>query len=233
MIDGYDWAGGREAMLRFGPVDAPVVILALPLFAEANRTRGFSVTLLRALGEHGIGGALPDLPGTGESPVPTEEATIQGWRAAFAAAAASIDAPSIHAAAIRGGALLDRDAAVASRWQFAPAAGDALVRELLRAQRVAEPDSAVTLDLANPADDGPPVTLAGNRIARGLLRELHVAERSREAPLRVVRLESDPAVADARVPGVPLWRRAEPDNDPALAVVVARDLAEWVRQCGG
>ncbi|RYD50253.1 MAG: hypothetical protein EOP60_12200, partial [Sphingomonadales bacterium] len=60
MIDHYDWAGGREAMLRFGPATGPVVIAALPLFEEANRTRTFVVTLLRALAERGIAGALPD-----------------------------------------------------------------------------------------------------------------------------------------------------------------------------
>jgi thioredoxin reductase len=39
MIDRYDWAGGSEAMLRFGPATGPIVVLALPLFEEANRTR--------------------------------------------------------------------------------------------------------------------------------------------------------------------------------------------------
>ncbi len=42
-IDHYDWSGGREALLRFGPDTGPVVILALPLFEEANRTRTFAV----------------------------------------------------------------------------------------------------------------------------------------------------------------------------------------------
>ncbi len=67
MIDHYDWPGGREAMLRFGPTNGPVMIVAPPLFEEANRTRAFVVTILRALAERGIASALPDLPGTGES----------------------------------------------------------------------------------------------------------------------------------------------------------------------
>ncbi len=38
-------------MLRFGPADGLVVVAALPLFEEANRTRAFMVTILRALAE--------------------------------------------------------------------------------------------------------------------------------------------------------------------------------------
>lgn len=232
MIAHYDWSGGREAMWCFGPDDGPVVVTAPPLFEEANRTRAFIVTMLRALAEQGIASALPDLPGTGESRVATEDATIEDWRRAFAQAAAcfSDDGRTVHVASIRGGALIDRDAMAASRWQFAPAAGDALVREMLRARAVAAP-GAPALDPGDPDDKGPPLELAGNRVSRGLLRALHVAERVQREPLRVVRLESDPAVADRKLPGAPLWRRAEPDNDPALALRLADDLADWVRQC--
>src|SRR3954469_12418228 len=76
VIDHYDWAGGREAMLRFGPDTGPVVIAAMPLFEEANRTRAFIVTILRALAAQGIASALPDLPGTGESLIETEHASL-------------------------------------------------------------------------------------------------------------------------------------------------------------
>jgi HAD superfamily hydrolase (TIGR01509 family) len=40
-------------MLRFGPAEGPLVVLAMPLFEEANRTRAFAVTLLRALAAAG------------------------------------------------------------------------------------------------------------------------------------------------------------------------------------
>jgi hypothetical protein len=43
-FDTYDWTGGREAMLRFGPDTGPIVIAALPLFEEVNRTRQFTCT---------------------------------------------------------------------------------------------------------------------------------------------------------------------------------------------
>ena len=48
-FDRYDWAGGRETMLRFGPDAGPLVVAVLPLFEEANRTRAFLVAMLRAL----------------------------------------------------------------------------------------------------------------------------------------------------------------------------------------
>lgn len=219
----------------FGPGDGPVVVLAMPLFEEANRTRAFATSLLRSLGDRGIASALPDLPATGESLVPTEDARLQDWRRAFADAAAvfSNDGRTVHVASIRGGALVTRDAVAASGWQFAPALGDALVRAMLRARAVAEPGVPLTFDAGDATDAGPPIALAGNLVARSLLRELHVAERDMREPTRVVRLERDPAVADRTLAGSPLWLRAEPDNDRALAEALADDLADWVRRCGG
>src|SRR4051812_44244910 len=82
VIDHYDWAGGREAMLRFGPDTGPVVIAAMPLFEEANRTRTFIVSILRMLAGHGIATALPDLPGAGESLTETEYASVRNWNKA-------------------------------------------------------------------------------------------------------------------------------------------------------
>ena len=84
-FDRYDWAGGREAMLRFGPDAGPRVVAVLPLFEEANRTRAFLVAMLRALAGHGIGSILPDLPGTGESVVETRDLRLADLRQAFAA----------------------------------------------------------------------------------------------------------------------------------------------------
>ena len=231
MIDHYAWRGGREAMLRFGPDTGPVVIAAMPLFEEANRTRAFMVRLLRLLGGRGIGGALPDLPGQGESLIDTAAASLDDWRAAFAAAAAVLPTP-VHVVALRGGALVDSAAAVASRWHGAPLAGDALVRDLLRT-RAMSGERASELDLGDPADDGPPLTLAGNRVSRAMLRALHVAERVVDGPARTVRLASDPAVADRRIDAAPLWRRAEPGDDPVLAAMLADDIAAWIATCAG
>lgn len=223
-------------MLRFGPAEGgPTVILAMPLFEEANRTRAFAVRLLRLLAARGIGGALPDLPGQGESLAAVEAASLDGWRDAFAAAARTLAgraAGPVHVAAIRGGALVDTLAVATSRWHLAPTGGDALVRELMRT-RAAAGGAAPAIDPGDPADDGPAIELAGNRVSRAMLRALHVAERVLDEPLRTVRLASDPAVAARKVEGAPLWRRAEPGDDPVLAALLADDLAGWIATCDG
>lgn len=231
MIDAYDWAHGREAMLRFGPAGGPTVLATLPLFEEANRTRAFTVTMLRALARQGIAGALPDLPGTGESAVPTDQASLADWRAAHAAAAASLDGP-VHALSIRGGALIDTGTELASRWHLTPVAGQDLVRDLFRMRAIAEPGVRIDFDPLAPSREGPPVELAGNRIARALLCDLIEAVPQETGRLRVVRLGKDRRIADLSLPQVPTWRRAEPENDPELAERLALDLAEWIAACG-
>ena len=230
MIDHYDWAGGREAMIRFGPASGAVVVAVLPLFEEANRARTFAVGLLRRLAERGIASVLPDLPGQGESLVPTEHAMLAGWRAALASAAmAAAGERLVHVVSLRGGGLLDHDVKAVSRWQLAPAKGEAIVRELLRTAKTA--GSPVEIDLADHGDDGGAVTIAGNRLSRVLLRDLHAADSVRDGAVRVVRLASDPAAADRKVEGAPLWRQSEPGDDTGLAALLADDIAEWIERC--
>ncbi|MGK6319677.1 hypothetical protein [Sphingomonas sp. DT-204] len=230
MIDHYDWAGGREAMLRFGPAGGPVVMFAQPLFEEANRTRALIVTIARALARRGVASALPDLPGTGESLVPTVEATLEGWQSAYAAAATAIERPALSAA-IRGGALIDGTAPVTARWRLAPVEGAVLVREMLRTRITAAANEEGKRVDPGPLDrQGPALELAGNLIARPLLASLEAAA---PAPGRIVRLESDPKPADLKLSGAPLWRRAEPGNDPVFAEELADDITHWVRSCEG
>ncbi|WP_294319791.1 hypothetical protein [uncultured Sphingomonas sp.] len=221
MIDGYDWPGGHEALWRFGPDTGPVVLLLLPPFEEANRTRTFAVGLLRALAVRGVASILPDLPGQGESALPTEAATLADWRAAVTALVATTDRPVIGAS-IRAGALFDTDADLAGRWQLSPQSGAALVRELTRIARPTGIDRSATT-----------VEVAGNRIAPKLLDELDAAYPADTHPRRVVRLGTDPKDADLRIDAAPLWRRVEPGDDPMLAEHLADDLAAWSRACVG
>jgi hypothetical protein len=65
-----------------------------------------------------------------------------------------------------------------------------------------------------------------------LLAELAAAEPVVAGRLRTVRLDSDPMVADRHIDGAPLWRRSEPDNDIALAALLADDIAGWIATCG-
>jgi hypothetical protein len=235
VINHYDWAGGREAMLRFGPDAGPVVIAAMPLFEEANRTRAFIVSILRALAGHGIASALPDLPGTGESLIETEYASVKNWNMAFSSAVELLEPESrpIHAIAVRGGALVDTTAPVASRWHFAPVAGEGLVRDMLRARLAAAMESGETIGAEAIAPPGPPIELAGNRLGRALLAELEHSVPSEGPSLRIVRLDTDTLPADRHVAGAPLWRRSEPGNDPALARLLADDIAAWIATCAG
>lgn len=225
MIGHYDWAGGREAMLRFGPAGAPVVIAANALFEEANRTRALLVTVLRALAERGIASVLPDLPGANESLMPTEDARLGAWREAYAAAAASAGAQL--SVAIRGGVLVDDG--VPQRWRLSPVEGSRLVRELVRARQASARESGETFDPADLAPPGAPVELAGNHLSRELIAELDAATPGDAT--RTVRLAHDPLPADAVLPASPPWRRAEPDLDPALAALLVDDIEAWVRSC--
>ena len=214
-FDHYHWAGGREAMLRFGPDTGPVVIAALPLFEEANRTRAAMVDVLRRLAARGIAGALPDLPGTGESLVETHDATLTDWRAAFAAAAATLPGP-VHIMAWRGGSLIDAEAAVTSRWWLAPMSGADAMRELRRVQ----------------AASGANGSFAGNRLSARMIAELKAAETGPvRTALRTVRLATDPRPADAHLPFPPPWRAAEPGTNAALQSAIADDIADWLASC--
>jgi hypothetical protein len=216
-------------MLRFGPATGPVVIVALPLFEEANRTRAFAVSILRSLADRGVAGALPDLPGQGESLLPTHETTLGALQGGFAAAADSLAAP-VFSLAIRSGALLDGAAALTGRYHLSPMSGADLRRELIRARQASSRESGEPFDPAMVDSAAEPVELAGNRIAPQLLRELTEAVPVIIAA-RTVRLETEAKPADAKLPGSPLWRRAEPDNDPAFAKRVADDIAAWIATC--
>ncbi|WP_447724423.1 hypothetical protein [Sphingomonas koreensis] len=218
-------------MLRFGPATGPVVVVALPLFEEANRTRAFAVTILRALAKRGIVGLLPDLPGQGESLIPTHETDLDMLRTAFAAAVPGGDYP-VFTFAIRSGALLDTEAPIDAHYHLSPVTGTDLRRELIRTRQASAREAGEPFDPAGIDTATEPVELAGNLIAPRFLAQLTAATPS-ETIVRTVRLETEARPADAKLPGSPLWRRAEPDNDLAFAQAVGDDIARWVELCAG
>lgn len=235
MIDSYPWAGGREAMLCFGPAGGPVVIAALPLLEEANRTRWLVAAILRRLAAQGIAAALPELPAMGESTIETEEASLSHWIDGFASATSALRVrhASVHAITFRGGALLDGEAQLDTRWRFAPQAGSAVLRELSRVALASTAETGTRFDPASLTSPGEPVEIAGNRLPRDLLADLARAEPSAATPLRTVRFATDPLPADRHVEGVAPWRRSEPASDPALAALLADDIAGWIAACAG
>ena len=233
-------------MLRFGPETGPVVVVASPLFEEANRTRALLVALCRALAEHGVASALPDLPGQGESLVPLEALSCVGEIGeGYEAAVDTLRERHgrVHGAAIRSGALLDFCAELDSCWHFAPQGGPEMLRELTRIKQAADPSRPLhplwyQEPLAPDGEPQPPVEVAGNVVAARLFTILkadviHDGSDPEDVPLRTVRLDTDPRPADRHVPGRPLWRQAEPENDPALAAMLAADIAEWIAACDG
>ena len=218
-------------MHRFGSDAGPVVIMLLPLFDEYNRTRTFGMAIARALADLGVASVLPDLPGQGESEVPTERATVEAWQQALGAVIAghaAVRPP--HLAVMRGAAVLDSATGIKSVWRLAPIPGRAVLNDLRRAEAVSGRKDWAAFGL-----DSPPANLVGNELGWPLYAalEAQTALEAREVPLRTVRLDSDPAVADLKLPGPPLWRRAEPGHDAVLALRLAHDLADWVRQCEG
>ncbi|MGZ8998930.1 MAG: hypothetical protein ACXW2T_08755 [Allosphingosinicella sp.] len=213
--DRYPVDGTHEWRMAIGPSFAPPILFLPPLFEELNRTRALIVAVMRRVASRGHGCWLPDLPGTGESERPLENIDWESWRSAVRAAgdqlARSGSLPST--VAIRGGCLLDDLVPALCAWRFAPVAGASLVRDLNRAGLTSGGGSAGYF----------PSTL--------LLGPLERAEPQPLEPLRTVRLATDPAEADLKLEGLPLWRRAEPENSPELADRLAADIVEWIDRC--
>lgn len=222
-------------MLRFGPDAGPVVVVALPLFEEANRMRAFAAMLCRLLARRGVASVLPDLPGQGESAVALEGTTVPGMREAIEGVVrrASEDGRP-YAVGLRSGCLLDVLGVFFGRWHFGPVDGEAVMRDLLRVA-IAGGSVRSGSDVSALTGAETPVLVAGNRLSNVMAADLRRAMLYDRpgVPLRTVRLDTDPRPADRHVPGTPLWRRAEPGNDPALAALLADDIADWIATCEG
>jgi hypothetical protein len=206
----YEW------MLRIGDPRTPPILFVPPLFEELNRTRALIVAVMRRLAAEGHGCWLPDLSGTGESLLALDTIGWGEWRDDVAAAAAHVAAaagkqPVI--ASIRGAGLIDDAVEARGWWRFAQVRGQALARDLDRAS------------IAGGAD------WAGYPASPELRQGLASAEPAAASPLRMVRLESDAATADAKVAGPALWRRSEPGTSEELAEALAADLNDWSRAC--
>ena len=220
-----------EHTLRITPTGTPraTVLFVPPLFEEANRTRRTLVLAMRALAAKGFAVLLPDLPGQNESLVPLQQVDLHIWQAALAHAVAAVDGPLIIAS-LRGGALVDHEAKAAAWWRLAPVGGASLLRTLMRARVAADREAGITssLDSLQTEAATAPLLLAGNRLSPAMIAQLGTAETQPVAPLRTVTLGNG---ADA-IAGTPLWLRAEPGEDTAMATAIAADIAAWSTTCG-
>lgn len=230
MIAAYRFDGNDELCLRFGPDDAPRLLILPPLFDEANRVRHLMVECARALAELGIASLLPDLLGCNESTVPLENASISLWQAALMACAEQLG-PVSHVASLRGGSLIDGAWGDLPRWRLAPVKGGQLLRTMLRTRIASDREAGITSSsealMESARAQG--IELAGNSLSPCMIRELDVAAPSDGRAIRLVRFADDPLDADGRIAGAPLWLRAEPAHDPAMATAMAHDIADWMR----
>lgn len=218
-----------EHILRIDPAGTPraTILIVPPLFEEANRTRRTLVLAMRALAAEGFTAALPDLPGQNESLVPLEQVDLERWQGALADAASGIAGPVI-VASFRGGALIDHKAKATAWWRLAPAGGASLLRTLMRARVSADREAGVTSSLESLQEQAQtaPLLLAGNRLSPAMTAQLGTSEVRPVEPLRSIGLGAD------GIAGTPLWLRAEPGEDAAMADAIAADIAAWSMTCG-
>lgn len=230
MIARYRFDGNDELCLCFGPDDGPKLLILPPLFDEANRVRHLMVETARAIGRLGIASLLPDLPGCNESPVPLEHASVSLWQAALIACGDQ-HAPVSHIASLRGGALLDDALGDLPRWRLAPVKGAQLLRTMLRTRIASDREAGVAstseelMEIARTSG----IAIAGNSLSPCMVRELDSTAPASAGAIRLLRFADDPLACDGRIAGAPLWLRAEPAHDPAMADAMAQDIAAWIR----
>ncbi len=210
----YEWTGGSEQWLHYGSGHQIQIVIIEPLFEEKNRCRRMINDIMRALDRSAIGSIMPDLPGTGESLTDIADVEFADWQAAIEAATNACDAIAI--ASFRGGALLDSFGNLPV-WRLAPETGARIIRDLRRTQRAGA-----------SGDDG---SLAGHKLSPNMATAIERANFSEGSGVRTVRLTSDILPGDCHIEGTPLWRRAEPGDDLAMADAIAADLIDWVQLC--
>ncbi|NJS14656.1 MAG: hypothetical protein HC788_08705 [Sphingopyxis sp.] len=218
-----------EVCLRLGPADAAARVLFIPpLFEEANRTRRTIVMAMRALSARGIASLLPDLPGQNDSLVATADVDLSHWRCALTNQGIG-EASPLFVASIRSGALMDDAVAAAGYWRLVPVAGANLLRTLLRARVASDRERGIetSVDQLIAEAASAPLRLAGNLLSPTMISQLHAAEPTPLTPLRSVTLGNG---AD-QIAGSPLWLRAEPGEDFAMAEAMAKDISAWIATC--
>lgn len=218
-----------EHRLRIDPAGIPraTILIVPPLFDEANRLRRTLVLAMRSLATDGFAAVLPDLPGQNESLVALDTIDLERWQNALAEVAASLDG-QVVIASIRGGALIDHRAKAAAWWRLAPVGGASLLRTMMRARVTADREAGIdaSLDTLHEAARFAPLLLAGNALSPAMVAQLGSAEAQPVEPLRSVALGAD------GITGTPLWLRAEPGEDAAMARAVAADIIAWSQTCG-
>jgi hypothetical protein len=218
MIATWPTSAGEELAVSFDRGRAHRVLVLASWFDEGNKLRHFTVEVMRRLDGSGIDSFLPDLPGCNESLAQLDAQTLHSWRAEAAEAAWHFSAT--HVLAIRAAAMIAPDSLPG--WRYAPLAGDAQLRGLLRARVLASREAGRDEDRDRLLELGRRhgLELAGYRLGAAMVDALADAE------LPAAGKQRD--IAQSDVGGAGLWLRAEPGHDPrqadALAAIVAMEL---------
>ena len=221
----YQTGGHSEYCLRIGTADvARTILIVPPLFDEMNRTRKLLVDAMRALASGGICTVLPDLPGCNESLADLSAQSLDSWRQAVCDCTRQLSAT--HIASLRGGCLID-DGVNVPLWRLAPVKGASLLKRMLRTRIAADRENGVSTTAEQVIEDAKsgPIALSGNLLGQHMLATLESAEPVARANIHEVALSD--------ISGTPLWLRAEPGDDHAMAAAMAADLDRWSASCGG
>lgn len=214
------WLAGLPAFSNLADQRFIVLILQ-PLFEEANRMRRTLALMARTLDRQGVGVVMADLPGMGEHPLGANQVGISdiGTASNLLCDALTSQGRPVLVAGFRAACLFDSLPGASANWRFSPEPGDRLVRTLLRTEMPEE--STETHAFIN-----------GQRVSRAFLDDMARLPLPNPARLRTLRLTTDRAEADRHVEASPLWRHAEPGEDPALAELLAGDILNWAVTCG-
>ena len=214
------WLAGLPAFSNLADQRFIVLILQ-PLFEEANRMRRTLALMARALDRHGGGVVMADLPGMGEHPLGANQVGISdiGTASNLLCDALTSQGCPVVVAGFRAACLFDSLPGASANWRFAPDPGDRLVRTLLRTEMPEESTETHTF-------------INGQLVSRAFLDDMARLPLPNPARLRTLRLATDRAEADHHVEASPLWRHAEPGEDPALAELLAGDILNWAVTCG-
>ena len=215
MIERYHWSGDSELIQWFGEADQPALIVFEPLFEERNRCRRMIAQMARELNKAQISVAIPDLPGVGESLTGIETLNFENWASAAQSACDALTPVGIIS--MRGGVLAAPASTRIPHWSFAPEQGTRIVRDLERVRKAS-------------GDEG--YGYSGHPLIEQFVASLSEASFNDRPSLHVVRLESDAGMANEKVTGAPLWRRAEPGEDEALSNALAHSIKSWGQSCG-
>jgi len=200
-------SAGEELLVAFDRGRDLRLLVCPAWFDEANRLRRFTIEVMRRLDRAGIDSLLPDLPGCNESLAPLPAQTLEGWRAAMAAAAEQLRAT--HVLAIRAGALIAPPALPG--WHYAAQSGPKLLRGMIRARTIAarEAGRAETSEGLMAEGRAAGLALGGWEIGPAMFAALESAE--------PVLAPGQSDLAQSAIGGPGLWLRAEPDEDAGQA----------------